>query len=102
MRRRLRKKLALGEFAEFYATLDVRVQPDAVLGDFIQRFFDEGTAPLGGTFTGAADAGAGTLRGFVELGLLGHAQQRADRLAAWLAAAPEVAEAAVGPATAMG
>ena len=101
MRRRLRKKLQLAEFAHAYAELDLQLRPSADMSAFIERLFAEGTGPVGAVFSGAADPSAGRLQGFIELGLHVQAQARVDRLAAWLRGAPEVEAVQLGPAQRM-
>ena len=101
MRRRLRKKLQLAEFAHASAEVALQLRPEVALSAFIDRFFAEGTAPVGAVFSGAADPSTGRLTGFIELGLNTQAQARADRLGDWLRAAPELAAVQLGPALRM-
>lgn len=86
MRRRLRKKLSLGEFCPYFCELTVQVKPDAALDDFIEQFFEHGAAANGAVFSGAADPTQGMMRGYLELGRQPGVDARAAAVQAWLGA----------------
>ncbi|MFM2244605.1 MAG: hypothetical protein RL071_679 [Pseudomonadota bacterium] len=96
MRRRLRKKLSLGEFCPYFCELTVQARPDASLEAFIDDFFEHGAAANGAVFSGAADYPHGMMRGYLELGQQPGVEDRAGAVRSWIEQHPAVQACTLG------